>query len=79
MKRTYSDGTSADLRVLAGPADCGNVFGFYKPGLIPAGKFAVVSDGEYSNGGRGPSVEVATLFATIEAAEAEMRRLCGEQ
>ncbi len=75
MKKTYDDGTVARMRILAGPADCGNVFGFHKPGLIPPDHFAVVADGEYANGGRGPSVVTSRLFLSREAAIAAMQGL----
>lgn len=55
--------------VLDGPANCGNIFGFYRQGMIPDGAFAVVEDGEYANGGTGPSVAISTLFRCRERAE----------
>jgi hypothetical protein len=60
--------------ILEGPADAGNLFGFWKPGLIPAGKFAVVEDGEISNGGYGPSIVTQQVFNSREEAEIEIRR-----
>ena len=63
------------MYVLEGPASAGNIFGYFKSGLIPAGRFAIVSDGEYSSGGRGPCAESRELFASREAAEAELRRI----
>ena len=56
-------------KVLAGPADAGNQFGFWKPGLVPAGKFAVVEHGELSNGGNGPSTVDGKLYSSREEAE----------
>jgi hypothetical protein len=55
--------------ILAGPAGCGNAFGFFHGALVPAGHFAVVRDGEYANGGFGPSTCDGVLYATREAAE----------
>jgi len=57
-------------RVLEGPADCGNQFGFLKAGLVPAGKFAVVENDEYANGGHGPCSVDGRLYATRAEAEA---------
>ena len=49
-------------RVIEGPVTVGNTFGFY--GVeIPKGKFAVVEDGEYANGGYGPSLATKTVFS----------------
>lgn len=62
------------LYVLEGPAGCGNSFGFFHAGLVPAGKFAVVTDGEYANGGHGPSTADGKLYRTREAAEEGLRR-----
>ena len=44
----------ADMYVLEGPADCGNIFGYWRHGLIPAGRYAVVVDGDLANGGAVP-------------------------
>jgi hypothetical protein len=54
------------MYVLKGPSDCGNVFCFQKQNLIPEGKFAVVEDGEYANGGWGPSTVDGILYSTAE-------------
>jgi hypothetical protein len=59
--------------VLEGPADAGNVFGYWKPGLIPAGKFAVVENGELANGGHGPCTVDGKLYGSREAAEEAIR------
>jgi len=56
-------------RILAGPETIGNVFGFYGH-LVPDGKFAVVTDGEYANGGYGPSAIIHRLFNSVDEAEA---------
>ena len=61
--------------ILPGPADAGNQFGYFKRGIVPAGAFAVVEDGEYANGGYGPSLEGRGVFGTREEAEAEIIRL----
>lgn len=63
------------LYILAGPADCGNVFGYFKAGGIPAGKFAVVYDDEYTNGGCGPvlwQIDGRKLYDSEDAARAAM-------
>lgn len=56
------------MYVLQGPQTIGNIFGHYGH-LVPEGKFAVVSDGEYSNGGYGPSQAIKGLFASSEEAQ----------
>ena len=63
------------MRVIEGPLDAGNVFGYLRPGLIPVGRWAVVVDAAYVNGGRGPCVVIDASFPTREAAEAELARL----
>ena len=40
--------------VIAGPAKIGNCFGVFGK-VVPDGKFAVCTRGEYANGGHGPS------------------------
>lgn len=60
----------ARVYVLDGPASAGNAFGFFKHGLVPAGCSAVVADGEYANGGHGPSTVDGKSYASREAAEA---------
>ena len=62
------------MYILEGPAECGNVFG-YAGHAVPAGRWAVAEFDEYSNGGCGPIAVVSTLFASREAAEAEIVRL----
>ena len=57
-----------DARLLQGPETIGNVFGFYGH-RIPEGKFAVVTDGEYANGGYGPSAVTSRLFDSEQEAE----------
>jgi hypothetical protein len=61
------------MYVLEGPADAGNVFGYWKPGLIPAGKFAVVENGELANGGHGPCTVDGKIYGSREAAEEAIR------
>jgi hypothetical protein len=52
------------IYVIAGPADAGNTLGIFRRGLIPAGRFAVVRDGEYANGGHGPIAVDGRLYNT---------------
>lgn len=59
--------------VLEGPADCGNVFGYWKTNLVPAGKFVVVEGCELANGGYGPCTIDGRLYGSREAAEEAMR------
>ena len=57
------------MYVVSSPTIIGNVFGFYGC-RIPDGMFAVVIDGEYANGGYGPSAErEPSLFPTAADAE----------
>ncbi len=44
----------ATAYVVEGPRKIGNGFGFYGKDL-PEGKYAVVANGEYANGGYGPA------------------------
>lgn len=76
MSNQYANLT---LYVIEGPADMGNWGGYWKPGLLPEGRFAVVHDGEYTNGGHGPISVGGKMFRTREAAEKELRRLKGEE
>lgn len=55
--------------VISGPSDCGNVFGFFKSDLIPAERWAVVTSGEYANGGHGPSLAEGVVYRSLESAE----------
>ena len=61
--------------ILEGPANCGNIFGYCKRGLVPAGRWAVVKDGEYANGGHGPSTVDGRLYDSREAAEDAARSI----
>jgi len=61
------------MYVLEGPADCGNVFGFWKAGLVKDGKCAIVENGELANGGHGPSTVDGKLYRSREVAEAAIR------
>jgi hypothetical protein len=65
MCRTY---------VLEGPAKVGNIFGTYGK-EVPEGKFVIVENGSYSNGGYGPSIVVQKFYETRAEAEAEMLKL----
>lgn len=62
-----------DAYVVAGPAEIGNGFGYYGT-EVPEGGFVVVADGEYVNGGFGPSTIDGTLYRTRERAEAAAKR-----
>lgn len=61
--------------VLAGPADGGNRHRYLTRGLVPAGKFAVVQDAEYLNGGQGPCNVAGNLFGSREHAEDRARAI----
>lgn len=61
----------SEVYVVEGPVRIGNVFGFYGDD-VPPGRYAVVTDGEYANGGHGPSTALSRLFHSLEAAE----RMC---
>ena len=67
------------MYVIQGPADAGNEFSVFKRDLIPAGYLAIVSDGEYANGGRGPSTVDGRLYSTRDEAEARMAGLVEQQ
>lgn len=64
----------AKAYVLEGPAGAGNVFGYYKSDLIPAGKCAIVTRGPFANGGYGPSTADGRLYGSREAAERALGR-----
>lgn len=55
--------------VLVGPAHCGNCFGIYKENLVPEGRFVVVSNAQYANGGYGPSIADGISYKTREKAQ----------
>ena len=57
-----------DSYIIAGPCQIGTVFG-YSGQDLPAGKFAVVTDGEYTDGGTGPSSVCGHIHRTREGAE----------
>ena len=59
------------MYIIEGPTEggIGNAFGFWHIDTnVPEGRFAVVEDGEYANGGRGPSI-LGGLHKTRLAAE----------
>ena len=60
--------------VIAGPVLIGNVFGHYGHALAE-GQFAIVEDGEYANGGRGPSQYIQRVFGSRADAEAALHKL----
>ncbi len=64
-----------DAYIIEGPAGAGNVFGFFHAGLVPAGRFAIVRDGEYANGGHGPSTVDGHAWKTREGAERALKLL----
>lgn len=48
-------------RIMKGPVKVGNMFGFY--GVeVPEDRWVVVTDGEYANGGHGPSLASETAY-----------------
>ena len=58
--------------VIAGPCEIGNIFGYFGH-TLPEGKFAVVIDGAYTNGGYGPSLAYKPGgFGSREAAEKDL-------
>jgi|GEM_PF-5140006 len=56
------------IRVIEGPTTIGNSFGYYGS-HVPEGKFAVVRDGEYANGGCGPSTVDGIRYGSRARAE----------
>lgn len=58
--------------IIEGPAGVGNRFGYHKPELVPAGKFVVVEDDEYINGGYGPCMMNNELYDSREQAESAL-------
>ena len=58
--------------VIAGPAGMGNQFGHFRENLLPEGRFAVVEDGEFANGGFGPSTVDGVAYCSRERAEAAL-------
>lgn len=60
------------MYILEGPVNgLGNIYGYYKPNLrVQPGEFVVVENGNYSNGGCGPSLAVNRRFAS----EADAKR-----
>ena len=62
------------MYVIEGPTEIGNRFG-YSGHALAAGKFAIVEDGEYSDGGYGPSSVDGNRYASRAAAEDALRQL----
>jgi hypothetical protein len=58
--------------IVEGPIEIGNLFGF-SGNEVPVGKFAVVRDGEYADGGHGPSTVTGRWYATRARAEEVLR------
>ena len=65
--------------ILEGPANAGNVFGVWKRGLVPAGRWAVVENDEYANGGRGPCTVDGKLYSSRSEARAALAAINGPQ
>ena len=55
-------------RIIAGPATIGNLFGFYGH-AVPTGRYAIVDDCEYANGGYGPCSSNGKLYGSLEQAQ----------
>ena len=55
--------------IIKGPTGMGNIFGWFHEGLLPDGKYAIVADGEYANGGAGPSTVDGVAYQTRQEAE----------
>jgi hypothetical protein len=62
------------LYVLGGPSVMGNTSGSFGV-VLPKGKFAVVRDVEYSNGGWGPCTVDGVRYASRQRAEEVLRDL----
>lgn len=60
------------MYIVEGPCTIGNSFGYVGTD-VPEGRFAVVEDGEFTNGGYGPSSVDGKLYRTRDAAEAAVR------
>lgn len=58
--------------IIAGPRGLGNVFRFYSRELLPDGRYAIVRDGEYTNGGQGPSTVDGKMYRSEAAAREAM-------
>jgi hypothetical protein len=56
------------MRAMKGPATVGNVFGYYGVAL-PPGRWALVEDCKYCNGGSGPALWADLTFPTRDEAE----------
>lgn len=61
------------MYIIEGPRTIGNLFAYYGREL-PPGRFIIVEDGEYCNGGYGPSASSSSFRSreTAEKALAEM-------
>lgn len=55
--------------IIEGPASAGNVFGYWRENLIPAGLWVIVENEELANGGRGPCTVDGLVYDSREAAE----------
>jgi len=59
--------------IIEGPDTIGNIFGSYGH-KVPEGKFVVVTNDEYNNGGSGPCQWIQGLFTSREEAEKTLKR-----
>lgn len=69
----------SQLYILSGPAGCGNQFGVYHASLVPEGRWCVVRDGEYANGGSGPSTVDGVAYRSLDSAKAALARLVSRE
>jgi hypothetical protein len=60
--------------IIGGPTVIGNTSGSFGV-VLPKGKFAVVRDVNYSNGGRGPCTVDGVRYASRERAEEVVKEL----
>jgi len=61
-----------------GPAVIGNRFGYYGV-TVPEDRWVIVEDGEYTNGGYGPSSVDGKLYKSEEAARQALEKLIQEE
>ena len=61
--------------VLTGGNPVATIFGYWGKGSVPEGCFAVVHDGELTNGGTGPILSINTFFVDLGRASVEAERL----
>lgn len=61
--------------ILEGPRGMANVFGFWRSNMLQVGRWAIVEDGEFSNGGHGPISVNGRAYHSRDAAEADLRKM----